>query len=460
MKTKIFTFTFLLVSIFTFAQEITGSWQGELEVQGTKIPLIFNITEEGSNLTSTMDSPKQGAKGIPVTKTTFSNNEILLEATNLMITYKGTLQEDKIDGLFIQNKIELPLILHRVTVYDVAYVQRRPQTPKAPFDYPTEEVSFENPTDKNTLAGTISLPKDKKDFPIIVLITGSGNQDRNEEIFGHQPFAVIADDFAKKGIATLRIDDRGVGGSSKGTDNPTTANYATDINAAVEFLAKKGYKNIGLLGHSEGGMIAPMVATSNKKVKFIVSMAGPGIAIDQLMAMQIEKGGQLAGENPEKLKLDLEISKKTFEFIKSYKGNDLKSELEKMYLVAFQKYPESIMPKENIAIEAKNESEKFSNAWLLFFIKFDPADYISKLKIPVLAINGSLDFQVDAKSNLNGFEKNLKKANNKNFKIIEMSGLNHLFQKCTTGYISEYGEIEQTIAPKVLTEMSDWILTL
>lgn len=459
MKTKILTLTFLFASLFTFAQEITGSWHGELEIQGMKIPLIFNITAEGSNLISTMDSPKQGAKGIPVTKTTFSNNELLLEATNLMVTYKGTLQNDRIDGLFIQNKIEIPLVLTKMTDA-TASIQRRPQTPKAPFDYPTEEVSFENPTDKNTLAGTISLPKDKKNFPIIIMITGSGSQDRNEEIFGHKLFAVIADDFAKKGIATLRLDDRGVGGSSKGNDNPTTASYATDINAAVEFLAKKGYKNIGLLGHSEGGMIAPMVATSNKKVKFIVSMAGPGIELDQLMAMQIEKGGQLAGENSEKLKLDVEISKKTFQFIKSYKGNDLTTELEKMYLVDFQKYPESIMPKENLAVMAKNESEKFTNKWLLYFISFDPADYISKLKIPVLAINGSLDFQVDAKRNLNGFEKNLTKAGNKNFKIVEMSGMNHLLQECTTGYVSEYGEIEQTIAPKALAEMSNWILKL
>lgn len=459
MKTKILSLTFFLASIFTYSQEIVGSWQGELEVQGMKIPLIFNITAEGSNFKSTMDSPKQGAKGIPVTKTTFSNNELFLEAINMNVTYKGTFQNDKIEGLFIQNKIELPLILTKVTD-TTAFIQRRPQTPKAPFDYPTEEVRFENPTDKNTLAGTISIPKNKKDFPIIIMITGSGSQDRNEEIFGHKPFAVIADDFAKKGIATLRIDDRGVGESSKGNDNPTTANYATDINAAVEFLAKKGYNNIGLLGHSEGGMIAPMVATSNKKVKFIISMAGPGIAIDQLMAMQIEKGGQLAGENPEKLKLDVEISKKTFQFIKNYKGNDLKSELEKMYLIDFQKYPDSIMPKENIAIEAKNESEKFTNKWLLYFISFDPADYISKLKIPVLAINGNLDFQVDSKSNLNGFEKNLTKARNKNFKIVEMSGMNHLFQECTTGFVTEYGEIEQTISPKVLLEMSDWVLKL
>lgn len=459
MKTKILSLTFFLACILTYSQEIAGSWQGELEVQGMKIPLIFNITAEGSNFKSTMDSPKQGAKGIPVAKTSFSNNELFLEATNMNVTYKGTLQNDKIEGLFIQNKIELPLILTKVT--DVtAFIQRRPQTPKAPFDYPTEEVRFENPTDKNTLAGTISLPKDKKDFPIIIMITGSGSQDRNEEIFGHKPFAVIADDFAKKGIATLRLDDRGVGESSKGNDDATTASYATDINAAVEFLAKKGYKNIGLLGHSEGGMIAPMVATSNKKVKFIISMAGPGIAIDQLMAMQIEKGGQLAGENPEKLKLDVEITKKTFQFIKNYKGNDLKSELEKMYLIDFQKYPDSIMPKENIAIEAKNESEKFTNKWLLYFISFDPANYISKLKIPVLAINGNLDFQVDSKSNLNGFEKSLTKARNKNFKIVEMPGMNHLFQECTTGFVNEYGEIEQTISPKVLLEMSDWVLKL
>ena len=260
MKTLISMVLILLAQTF-YAQEITGSWQGELDIQGMKLPLILNITKDGENLKSTLDSPKQGAKDLPVSKTEFVNNELKFEASNLGLSYKGTLKDGKIEGTFSQGGMQLTLTFVKSTGENKT-VFNRPQTPKEPFDYKTEEVTFVNPTDKNTLAGTISIPKNfKNSDKILVMITGSGRQNRDEELFGHKPFAVIADNFAKKGIATLRIDDRGIGGSSKGKDDDTSANFATDISTAVDLLVKKGYKNIGLIGHSEGGMIAPMVAT-------------------------------------------------------------------------------------------------------------------------------------------------------------------------------------------------------
>ena len=458
MKTKFFTITVLFIQSLLFSQEISGAWVGELDVQGMKLPLIFNIKQDSGNYSSTLDSPKQGAKDIPVNKTVFSNNELTLELPSMQVVYKAKFVADKFEGTFKQRGMELPLVLERKD-NSKNYSFNRPQTPKGTFDYQIEEVSFVNSIDHNTLAGTITLPKNKKDFPIVILITGSGAQNRDEELFEHKPFAVIADDFAKKGIACLRLDDRGVGGSSK-TENATTANFASDIDSAVAFLAQKGYQNIGLLGHSEGGMIAPMVASTNKNVKFIISMAGPGVKIEELMAMQIEKGGLLAGEKAEKVKLDVATAQKVYAYLSAYKGNNLLNDIEIFYTKELQQYPEDLFDKKTIEQQAKSITKFYSNPWFLYFIKFNPQDYISKLKIPVLAINGSKDFQVDAKTNLEGFEKGLKKAGNKKFETLNLEGLNHLFQECKTGAFAEYSEIEQTISPKALEKMSTWILKM
>ena len=460
MKTKFLAITLFLFSFLGFSQQsIVGSWSGELDIQGMKLPLVFNIKEKENTITATLDSPKQGAKDIQISKTTFSNNELDIEDANLRIHYKGKLTDNKIEGIFTQGNMELPLVLLLMKAGSDFFL-KRPQTPKAPFDYNTEEVSFENATDKNTLAGTISTPKDKKSFPIVIMITGSGVQNRDEELFGHKPFAVIADDFAKKGIATLRIDDRGAGGSSKGAKSPTTANFATDIDAAVEFLSQKGYTNIGLLGHSEGGMIAPMVAATNKKVKFIISMAGPATKIEDLMYKQIEKGGLLSGEKPEKVKLDVAMSSKAFHLMTNYKGDQLVKELENLLLTALQKYPDDLIDKKEIEEIAKAAAKTYSSPWFMYFIKFNPKDYIAKVKVPVLAINGEKDFQVDAKSNLEAFKNILSKSGNRKFETVSFPGMNHLFQECKTGAFAEYGEIEQTISPKVLDKMSGWILQL
>ena len=449
MKTLISMVLILLAQTF-YAQEIIGPWQGELDIQGMKLPLILHVNKDGENLKSTLDSPKQGAKDLPVSKTEFVNNELKFEATNLGVSYKGTLKDGKIEGTFSQGGMQLPLTFVKSTGENKT-VFNRPQTPKEPFDYKTEEVTFVNPIDKNTLAGTISIPKNfKNSDKILVMITGSGKQNRDEELFGHKPFAVIADDFAKKGIATLRLDDRGIGGSSKGKDDDTSANFATDISTAVDFLVKKGYKNIGLIGHSEGGMIAPIVSTTNKNVKFLVLMAGPGTQLDELLLKQNESAGKLAGMSDKDLAEAKIGNQKIYNFIKNYKGNNYETDLKNFMTEKFKGKMTDAEINQTVNQTKKN--------WFRYFIKFNPDHYLSKIKIPVLALNGSKDFQVPAKDNLAAIKKSLTKAGNKNFEIAEMEGLNHLFQECKTGAFSEYADIEQTISPKVLEKMSSWIL--
>ena len=456
MSRLIFTFVFLF-SIGFRAQELVGSWKGELDIQGTKLPLIFNIHKDGNGYKSDFDSPMQGAKAIPIQKTTLENGEITFDASNLGITYKGKLNNDKIEGNFSQNGMNLPLNLTK-TDGNVS-VLNRPQTPKAPFNYDNEEITYKNEKEGTLLAGTLTSPNNfRKKSPILVMITGSGAQNRDEELFGHKPFLVIADDFAKKGIATLRLDDRGIGGSEKGKDGITSADFAGDISSAVNFLVKRGYSNIGLIGHSEGGMIAPMVATTNKNVKYLVLMAGPGVPTTELLLKQSYDIAKAAGAPEETLKTNETLNKKIYSYIINYKGKDLKTDVKNFLTEDLKKLPKDQMPPEQIEQTASAQAKQVSSPWFQYFIKFNPDLYVSKMKIPVLAVNGGLDLQVSAKENLAGIKKSLTKAGNKKFETVEFAGHNHLFQTAKTGSISEYGQIEETISPKVLDKMSEWVL--
>lgn len=459
MKSILLSIAFFFCFSSLFSQEISGSWTGELDIQGNKLPLVFNIKPIGNALKTTMDSPKQGAKDIPVTSTTFEKNELEIKANEMGITYKGTLKNDKIEGTFTQGQMSLPLILSKIKTGES--VLKRPQTPKPPFDYIIEEVTFTNPTDNTILAGTLTLPKNKKQFPIVILISGSGQQNRDSELFGHKEFWVIADDFAKKGIGILRVDDRGIGGSNGASAAMTTQTFATDTNAAVAFLAQKGFTNIGLIGHSEGGIIAPMVASQNKKVKFVISMAGPGIPTDELLVLQSNALAKSAGASEEELKSTEVTNREIYALIKNYNGTDLKGEVKKILIANMQKLPKEQQPSaDEIANAAEQESSKISIPWFTYFMKINPDVYWSKLKIPVLALNGSKDLQVISKENLAGIKASLEKANNKKIEIVEFPNLNHLFQEAKTGSVEEYGQLEQTIASQVLDKMSSWILKL
>ena len=448
MKTTLFSIIGFFCFSALFGQEIVSSWIGELDISGTKLPVIFNIKQSGNELTATMDSPAQGAKDIPITKATYEKNELTLTSSEMQIQFKGTLKLDQIEGIFSQGQMSLPLILSRKKEGESTL--KRPQTPKPPFDYKIEEVAFENPTDKITLAGTLTTPSNKKEFPVVILISGSGQQNRDSEIFGHKSFWVIG---------VLRIDDRGVGGSTGASKSMTTQTFATDINAAVDFIAKKGFQDIGLIGHSEGGIIAPIVASQNKKVKFIVSMAGPGISIDELMILQTNAQGKISGANEAQLKSTSDLNRKLYATVKNYLGNDLQNEIKKILSHELEKLPKEQQPNETEKENFLNDQSKaLSMPWYSYFLKINPDDYWSKLKIPVLAINGALDAQVTSKENLNGIKNSLEKAKNRHFEIVELPNLNHLFQDAKIGSVEEYGQLEQTIAPIVLEKMSSWIL--
>lgn len=444
----------LLISIQSvFAQNIVGSWSGELVGPGFKIPLIINISEKEGVLKTTLDSPSQGQKDLSTKETRFENNELSIDASSLGIKYKGKLNADGIiEGTFFQGGGSAPLNFIRA---EEKIKPNRPQTPTSPYNYYTEDVEFKNETEGNLLAGTLAAPNQNKDIPVFVMITGSGAQNRDSELADHKSFLVIADYLAKKGIGTLRLDDRSIGGSELGKQDPTSLDFAGDINTAVNFLVKKGYKTIGLIGHSEGGIIGPLVAASNNKVNSLILLAGPGVAVKELLPEQYSNLLQAYGiEKAKVITIKDNFKKLLDEFVlreKPFTPNEITERLKSVFKEV----------DENKARPLVNEiAPLFVTSWGKYFIGYNPSLINSKLKIPVLAINGSLDMNVPAKENLKGIRNSLEKAGNKNFEIVEFEGLNHLFQTTKTGAPSEYGVIEETIAPQVLEKIADWILKL
>ncbi len=433
---------------WAFGQNITGAWSGELNVQGMKLPLVINISEKEGILTSTLDSPRQGAKGLPVKETRFENGELTFSAPDLGLKYAGKLKgENTLEGTFSQGGMNLPLTFQRGETAASAEL-KRPQMPKPPYSYYTEEVTFKNEKEGNLLAGTLAAPDENRNIPVMVMITGSGAQNRDEELFGHKPFLVIADYLAKQGIGTLRLDDRGVGSSEPGKSGATSEDFSGDISSAVNFLAARGYTNIGLIGHSEGGMIAPMVSGINKNVKFMVLMAGPGIPITELMKLQTYEVSKAAGVSEGQAKAAAEANTKLYAFINNHKGNDLEADLRGFMRKEMPGLPEA---------QLETSVRQVANPWFRYFLAFDPDKYLSEVKVPVLALNGTRDTQVTSRENLEGIRKSLSRAGNTNFEVVAFENLNHLFQTAKTGGVREYGEIEETIAPEVLEKISRWV---
>lgn len=453
----------LAISHFMSAQNVLGDWNGALEVQGMQLRLVFHISQNGDNLKATMDSPDQGATGIPVQKVDFKDKKLTIEMPNIGLKYEATLSEDgsAIDGTFNQGPMSMPLKMTREKVEKKALV--RPQEPKT-IDYQQEEVTFNNPKGGHDLAGTLTIPADGKFDKVVILISGSGPQDRDEALLGHRPFFVLSDHLTNQGIAVLRYDDRGVA-KSKGTfQGATSRDFADDANAAVSFLKNRkdmAGKKIGLCGHSEGGMIAPMVASENSAVDFIILLAGPGIKIPDLMLLQIDKIAEANGVDKKAREINLNISKKVFEYLHNHPNSskeNLELGLNRLLGNEYYGLPKEEQEKMTKEEFIKEEIEPLLDDWFLYFMQFDPATYLSKVTCPVLAINGSLDLQVTAKENLEGIKNGLAKANNEAVTIKEFAGLNHLFQTTKTGAPSEYGQLEETFNQAAMDFVSDWIL--
>lgn len=417
MKKTIIIILLTLVALTGSAQvqpttALLGSWSGKLKIGSMSLTIVLHLEQADGYVKASLDSPDQGAKGISVFKEYLSDDSVAVKVESLDVTYRAKLKDGKLDGKFTQRGFTFPLVMTK-GVPEV----KRPQMPQPPFPYETEEVTFKNEIDGATLAGTLTwpvdyIPKSKKKPMVVLFVSGSGQQNRDEELFEHKPFLVIADYLARHGIATLRYDDRATGQSVGGdVKNATSEDFARDAAAGIRFLrSKRAFSKVGILGHSEGGLIAFMLG-AQKKTDFIVSLAGPGVQGDTLLTTQGNRIMLLSGQLPTMT-------------VKKYRQQE-----------AVQQTP-----------------------WIRWFIDYNPSDNIRKTYCPVFALNGDRDCQVISSQNLTAIERLLPKSTQNQIK--EYSGLNHLFQHCTTGLPAEYGEIEETISPEVLKDIAKWINSL
>lgn len=429
---------------------------------GTKLRITFHVTESNGTYSSTLDSLDQGALGIPTTSTSFESNQLKISIEALAAEYNGTLKSEEIHGTFTQRGTSFPLNLSPNAINKPKVIVR-PQDPIEPYEYLTEDVKFVNLSAKSIkLAGTLTRPKDLKNPAVAILISGSGPQNRNEELgpFNHRPFLVLSDHLTKQGIAVLGFDDRGVGESEGEHKGATSADFATDVAAAVDYLKTRNdidTNKIGLIGHSEGGFIAPMLVANRDDIAFIVMLAGTGVDGATILKTQGRKAAELSGLSAEKVTFNEKLATKAFDLVIQENDTDkLISKLSNLFQQTIDKSPKQ-MTNDLTDEVVKAQIDMLSSNWFQYFIRTDPQQFLSKVHCPVLAINGEKDFQVLAKLNLNAIENTLKKAGNKDFTIQELKGMNHLFQTAETGAISEYGQIEETFSPIALNIISDWI---
>lgn len=433
---------------------IEGYWFGTLHLGAVDLRLGFKIESKDGKLKATMDSIDQGAKNIPIETVEFADGTLTMKMPNMKAGYVGKLQPDgdTIKGEFEQVG-KLTLDLKRT---DKPFELNRPQHPKKPYSYLEEEVTFDSKAKDVKLAATFTKPKGDGPYPAVALITGSGPQNRDEELLGHKPFLVIADYLTRKGIAVLRYDDRGIGKSTGNFSTSTSKDFADDAAGAVAYLrTRKDVGKIGLMGHSEGGMIAPMVAAENSEVGFIVLLAGPGTPCDELLIDQGQLIVKAMGGDEKSLERQLKLQKKLIGLAKE--GADetkLKAAVKEL-----EKELTDDEKKELAKVQALAEAQvsRLATPWFHYFLNFDPRPVLEKVKCPVLAINGEKDLQVPCKANLEAIEKALKAGGNKDVTTKEFPGLNHLFQPTKTGLPTEYGKIETTFAPEALEMIGEWI---
>jgi alpha/beta superfamily hydrolase len=452
----VFSFLFLIVaSNLLVAQnnidKIAGAWKGSLITPNGKLDLIFTITSENNGIATKLDVPLQGAKGIPATSSVFRNDSVIIQYTVMRAVYRGVYNRDSLtlDGMWVQNGYTFALKLYPSK--ELMSAMKHPQEPLKPYPYNEEQIIINNAGAQIKLAGTFTWPKNKTNCPVAILISGSGPQNRNEELLGHKPFLVLADYLTKNDIAVLRFDDRGVGESTGSFTSATTADFGTDVEAALLYLQtrKEINKNkIGLIGHSEGGMIAPMVASRSKNVAFVVLLAGPGLSGAELLALQSTYLSRASGMDENQIAENMVINKKIYGLILSSSSgyvDSIKAELKRKGL-----------SNSNI----NQQLEVLESPWYKYFLGLDPVSYLSKTTCPLLALNGKKDLQVPYKENLEAIEKIMKQSGNKECQTKAYEDLNHLFQHCSTGLPSEYAEIEETLSTEVLKDIGDWISKL
>ncbi|MDB5388572.1 MAG: hypothetical protein JWM11_4218 [Planctomycetaceae bacterium] len=438
-------------------------WEGSLKVGFTEIRLAFHLfKQQDGNYAGTMDSRDQGATGIILDGVSVNEDVVRLELKSAKMVFEGKLGKDRqeLTGHLKQFGLTLPLTLKRVAK---AREPKRPQTPQRPFLYEEREVTYENKKGGVKLAGTLTLPKTQGPFPAVILITGSGAQDRDETILGHKPFLVLADYLTRRGIAALRVDDRGVGGSTGNVQDATSDDFADDVRAGVEFL--KGLKEIdvariGLVGHSEGGNIAPLVASQSQDIAFIVLLAGCGLPGEEILYLQGAALLKVAGADAATLARQKELQERMFAVLHEEKDKAAAETKIRAALKDLSSKPGQGDEKQMLEMLPllDGQIQMVLTPWFRHFLDYDPRPALRKVTCPVLALNGEKDLQVDAAANLKAIEAALKEGGNRHVTIQTLPNLNHLFQSCKTGSLSEYGAIEETFAPAALETIAKWIL--
>jgi len=442
------------------AQPFLGHWEGQLALPTGEVAIKVDLAYEAGAMTGTVDIPMQGANGLKLNGFAVDGNAIqfAIDGVPGSPIFDGALADGKITGKFKQGGAAFDFELGRGEVAG----PNRPQEPKPPFPYDEEEVSYTN--GEITLAGTVTMPKGEGPFPAAVLITGSGAQDRNEALLGHKPFLVLADHLTRAGIVVLRVDDRGVGGSTGSVPDSTTADFATDVLAGVRFLMKHDRidpKMVGVIGHSEGGIVGPLAASQSKDVAFVVMLAGTGVPGSEILPLQMEKIARAEGVPEEKIAKQLAIERQVVDLLASDRSSEeIEPEMRKLVAQQIDLSGETDDDEESMPREEAIEQaiKRPLGTWFRYFVRYDPRPALRKVTVPVLVLNGSLDTQVDPEQNLPEIEKALLAGGNPDVTIEELPGLNHLFQTAGTGAFSEYAKIEETMSPMMLEVVSDWIL--
>lgn len=458
MNKPAFITLLLLISSGIFAQEpIVGSWEGTLHIQNKALRIRFHIEASDSLYHSRMDSPDQGAFDLPTTRTSFRDNKLEIIASGLGLFYRGTLLQDTIEGTLNQGGMPLPLNLNRF----VKTAPDRPQTPQEPFPYAAEELLIPAGDGDRVLGATLTLPAGKGPFPAVMLIAGSGPNDRDETVFGHKPFLVIADHLTRQGFAVLRYDKRGVGVSTGNFNTATIEDFANDARAVVNYLKQQEEidpDRIGLLGHSEGGLVSAMLAAGNRDIAFTVLMAAPGTTGMEIVLDQNQISLTHQGVEPETIEELQKLNRETFGMLLEWKGTEedrtaLRDQLSRFW----NKFPLLVRMKIEKEAFLRSQFNAMTMPGYLSFLRVDPSLYLKKVTCPLLALNGDKDTQVPAVKNIRAITSALEIAGNKNVETRIYPGLNHLFQESITGLSDEYAKLEQTLAPVMLNELGEWL---
>ena len=439
MKAKILI-PLLFVVLQSYAQ-IEGYWKGEIDLGTLKLEMAFNITANENGYSATLDVPAQGAFDVPVDETTFQDGHLQLTMSAMDASYSGMLKDDVIEGEFTQHGMTFTLNL--VKAEKKEQKKTRPQDPQPPFDYHIEEVTFINEKEGNTLVGTLTIPKGEGQFPAMVLVSGSGQQNRDEELMNHRPFWVIADYCALHGIAVLRYDDRGIGGSTGEVENATSLDFSYDAEAAFDYLRNRKEINaskVGILGHSEGGVINFMVSARRPEVAFLVSLAGPSVNGIEVLKEQQAAILRASGMSEEAVQFSGNANAQLFDIIEASSSREEADSLMRQ-LVKGWGYNEEL---------TEQTVSQMTMPWMYSFLKYVPTEAIVKANCPALLLNGSKDLQVIASQNLPGYEKIIADYGKTNLTLRDLPDLNHLFQHCEIGSPNEYFTIEETISPEVL----------